>query len=82
MRVLVHCRDEAEAPDRTRDYTDWPVRVWLNEPLGKRAVVDVNRDAELPLYKPLYLDNVPQRDHGYHFEGRRRPGSGSPGDRT
>ena len=82
VRVLVHRRDEEEAPDRTRDYTDCPVRVWLDEPLGERAVVDVDRDAGLPLYKPRYRNNVPQRDHGYHFEGRRRPRSGSPSDRT
>ncbi|MGH7621414.1 MAG: hypothetical protein ACREMU_03660, partial [Gemmatimonadaceae bacterium] len=51
--------------------TDCPVRVWLDEPLGERAVIDFDRDEELPLYKPLYRNNVRQRDHGYHLVDRR-----------
>jgi len=77
VRVLVHCRDEDGAPPcRKRAYTDWPVRVWLDEPLGERAVIDFDRDEELALYKPPYENNVRQRDHGYHDVGRRRHAKG------
>jgi hypothetical protein len=76
VRVLVCCRDaDDEDEDRTsrhREYTDCPVRVWLKQPLGERAVIDVDSDTELPLYVPRYLDNVCQPDHGYHPANRRR----------
>lgn len=52
---------------------DCPVRVWLERPLGKRAVIDVDSDGELPLYTPAYLNNVPQADHGYRPVNRRPP---------
>jgi hypothetical protein len=53
VRVLVHCRDEDDAAAcRSRDYMDCPVRVELDEPLGERAVIDFDRDEELPLYTP------------------------------
>ncbi len=55
---------------------DCPVRVWLDEPLGERAVIDFDRDEELEFCVPPYLDNVPQDDHGYHCVGRRRPSAG------
>jgi hypothetical protein len=73
VRVIV-CYDPEhdEAPARSRKYVDWPVRVWLERPLGDRAVIDVDRDEELPLYTPAYLDNVPQSDHGYRPAGRRQ----------
>jgi hypothetical protein len=73
VRVLV-CYEEAddEAHSRSRDYVDCPVRVWLERPLGERAVIDVDSDEELPLFIPAYLDNVPQPDHGYHPVTRRR----------
>lgn len=73
VRVLVCCRDDDD-DDRTgrdREYTDCPVRIWLKQPLGDRAVIDVDSDDELPLYVPRYLDNVPQPDHGYHPANRR-----------
>jgi hypothetical protein len=79
VRVLAHCCDEDDAPARrSRDYIDCPVRVELDEPLGERAVIDFDCDEELPLYKPLYLNNVRQRDHGYHFVGRRDTSGGQP----
>jgi hypothetical protein len=73
VRVVV-CVDEdidAEAPS-SREYLDCPVRVWLEQPLGERAVIDVDSDEELPLYTPLYIDNVIQPDHGYRLVHRRR----------
>ena len=80
VRVLVHCADEDYVPThRSRDYLDCPVRVELDEPLGERAVIDFDLDEELPLYKPLYLNSVPQRDHGYHYVGRRGASGGQPG---
>ena len=73
---MCRCDDDADdADDGTRhyrEYTDCPVRVWLKQPLGERAVIDVNSDEELPLYIPEYLDNVRQPDHGYHPANRRR----------
>ena len=61
VRVLVCCCDDDEDDEgnwRDREYTDCPVRVWLKQPLGERAVIDVDGDEELPLYIPNYLDNV------------------------
>jgi superfamily II DNA or RNA helicase len=57
---------------RPHEYVDCPVRVWLDRPLGERAVIDVDDDEELPLYVPEYLNNVVQPDHGYHPANRRR----------
>jgi hypothetical protein len=73
VRVLV-CYDERDddAPFRAREYTDCPVRVWLEKPLGQRAVIDVDSDEELPLFTPGWIDNVPQPDHGYRPANRRR----------
>jgi hypothetical protein len=73
VRVLVHIRDEDDRRNRiSRDYLDWPVRVWLDSPLGDRTVIDVDDDEELPLFTPEYLNNVPQPDHGYRRVRRRR----------
>lgn len=73
VRVLVHRQDEADASRRRdREYIDCPVRMWLDRPLGERAVIDLDTDEELPLYTPLYLNNVPQHDHGYRPANRRR----------
>lgn len=59
VRVLVHCADEDDVSARPdREYMDCPVRVELDEPLGERAVIDVDRDEELRLYTPEFLDNV------------------------
>ena len=77
VRVLVCYRDDADDDEdgfrgRPREYTDCPVRTWLEQPLGQRAVIDVDSDEELPLYTPHYLNNVPQPDHGYRSANRRR----------
>lgn len=77
VRVLVCCCDDDDDGSNGnwrnyREYTDWPVRVWLKQPLGDRAVIDVDSDEELPLYVAKYLNNVPQPDHGYHPANRRR----------
>jgi hypothetical protein len=80
VRVLVCCCDDRDddGTRREREYTDCPVRVWLERPLGERAVIDVDSDDELPLYIPQYLDNVRQPDHGYHPANRRRPSTAMP----
>ena len=75
VRVLVCYRDDADDEEdfpSPRDYTDCPVRTWLERPLGQRAVIDVDGDEELPLYTPYYLNNVRQPDHGYRSANRRR----------
>ena len=75
VRVLVCCCDDDDDDAgtwRDHEYTDCPVRVWLKQPLGERAVIDVDSDDELPLYIPEYLDNVRQPDHGYYPANRRR----------
>jgi hypothetical protein len=72
VRVLV-CYDDEDGPTTgSGEYMDCPVRVWLSQPLGDRAVIDVDSDEELPVYTPRYLNNVLQRDHGYRPAHRRR----------
>jgi hypothetical protein len=73
VRVLV-CYDERDDPypSRKREYTDCPVRVWLEKPLGQRAVIDVDSDEELPLFTPSWFDGVRQPDAGYRPANRRR----------
>jgi hypothetical protein len=73
VRVLVHCENDSPRRSRDHDYLDCPVRVWLERPLGKRAVIDVDSDEELHLFTPAYLNNVPQADHGYRPVNRRSP---------
>ena len=51
---------------------DCPVRVWLEKPLGERAVIDVDSDQELPLFTPDWFDGVRQPDAGYRPANRRR----------
>jgi hypothetical protein len=72
VRVLL-CFDESreEGGARRCDYVDAPVRVWLERPLGERAVVDVDTNEELALYKPGYLNGIPQPDAGYSPANRR-----------
>ena len=85
VRVMV-CYEEVEDEDeprpRRREYMDCPVRVWLDRPLGERAVIYVDDDEELPLYVPEYLNSVVQPDHGYHPANRRRrrPAASDPAD--
>lgn len=69
VRVLV-CY--GERPSGRREYTDCPVRVWLEKPLGQRAVIDVDSDEELPLFTPSWFDGVRQADAGYRPANRRR----------
>jgi hypothetical protein len=72
VRVLVcRCDEDDESPTAFREYHDWPARVWLERPLGDRAVIDVDTDEELQIFTPLYLDNVVQPDHGYRAANRR-----------
>jgi hypothetical protein len=73
VRVLVcydEHDDEAYGPDR--EYVDCPVRVWLDRPLGERAVIDHDTDEELPIYVPEYVNGVRRPDHGYHPANRRK----------
>ncbi len=49
----------------SREYMDCPVRVWLEKPLGQRAVLDVDKDEELPLFTPSWIDGIPDCDAGY-----------------
>jgi hypothetical protein len=72
VRVLVARRERRAATTRDLDYVDCPVRVWLERPLGTRAVIDVDSDEELPLFLPKWVNNVPQADHGYRPANRRR----------
>src|ERR1700759_2099982 len=73
VRVLVcGCAADDDDDGTWREYTDCPVRLWLKQPLGERAVIDVDSDEELPLYIPMYVDNVRRSDHGYHPANRRR----------
>jgi hypothetical protein len=51
VRVIV-CYDESEPLRRVRDWTNCPVRIWLEQPLGARTVIDVDTHQELPLYIP------------------------------
>jgi hypothetical protein len=71
VRVFV-CGDLERSASGPHEYTDCPVRVWLDEPLGERAVIDVDSDEELPLFIPSRVNNVPAPDHGYHAVNRRR----------
>ena len=69
VRVLV-CYDERSS--RPREYMDCPVRVWLEKPLGHRAVIDVDSDEELPLFTPSWFNGVRQPDAGYRPANRRQ----------
>ncbi|HET8980787.1 MAG TPA: hypothetical protein VFN87_21725 [Solirubrobacteraceae bacterium] len=72
VRVLVHRRDDhGRGRPRPRPHVDCPVRVWLERPLGDRAVINADTDQELLYYVPAYVDDVPRADHGYHW-GRPR----------
>lgn len=49
-------------------------------PLDERVVIDMDSDEELPLYTPMYMNNVLRPDHGDRPAARRRrtPGVGTP----
>jgi hypothetical protein len=83
VRVAVcYDEDEDDVRPRRREYVDCPVRVWLDRPLGDRAVIDVDDDEELPLCVPEYLNNIVQVDHGYRPANRRRRRPEAPDDAT
>lgn len=71
VRVVVCYDPDDEERRRQREYLDWPVRTWLDQPLGDRAVIDVDSDEELPLFTPHYVNNIVQPDHGYRPANRR-----------
>jgi hypothetical protein len=77
VRVVVCCYDEDdESALADREYLDWPVRVWLERPLGQRAVIDTDTDEKLPLFiPPDYLNDAPQPGTGYRPANPRRRGS-------
>ena len=72
VRVLLHRSEERRLRAADREYLDSPVRVSLARPLGERAVIDMDSEKELPLYTPMYMNNVLQPDHGYRPAARRR----------
>lgn len=51
VRVLV-CWEDAVAHIHDHDYTDWPVHVDLEQPLGDRTVVEVDDEQVLPRLVP------------------------------
>jgi hypothetical protein len=60
VRLLV-CLDldrerHRRADSSDRFGTDCPCRVWLDAPLGERAVIDIDTDEELPLFIPRWGD--------------------------
>ena len=63
--VLIHCDGNGDGRLSSHDHADCAVRVWLDAPVGERAVIDVDSNEELPLYTPMHLNNVHQADHGY-----------------
>lgn len=78
VRVLV-CNDESrdDGPLASRESTDAPVRVWLEQPLGDRAVIDEDSDEELDLFTFSWDENNdPLPDHGYRPANRRRHRTG------
>jgi hypothetical protein len=80
VRVFVHVDGAEEGEDRDLPYTSCPVRVWLDEPLGERAVIDVDTDEELPLFM-LWTDDDGQLRTDYVPVTRRKSskaGAGRP----
>lgn len=72
VRVLVCYGEDDQQLSRDREYLDCSVRTWLEQPLGERAVIDVDSGEGLPLYTSLYLNNLIQPNHGYRLVNRRR----------
>ena len=72
--VLIHCEGNGDGRFPSHHHTDCPVCVWLDTPLGERAVIDVDSNEKLPLYTPMYLNNEPQADHGYRPANRHHEG--------
>lgn len=72
VRVILCAEEERYlASRRERHYTDCPVRVWLNDRLGDRAVIDVDSDEQLDEYRPYIVGHNRQPDGGYHRSNRR-----------
>jgi hypothetical protein len=74
--LVITCYEEEEPehelPAPLGERLDCPVRVWLDRPLGDRAVINVDTDKELDLYTPAYGNGMRQHDHGYRPANRRR----------
>ena len=60
VRVLV-CFDEEEDAF-PREFVDWPVRTWLDHPLGNRTVVDIDSNEALPLFSLEHLSHPTTTD--------------------
>ena len=58
VRVLVCVDRESDSVMGPREYVDWPVRVWLERPLGGRVVIDVDTGRELPLRIPRHIHAI------------------------
>lgn len=52
---------ERDASGWRSDETDCPCRVWLDEPLGEKVVIDVDSGEPLPLFIPRRSDDEPSR---------------------
>ena len=62
VRVLVCLDEEADALPPPRKFVVWPVRVWLERPLGSRPVVDVDSNEALPLFSLEHLSHPTTTD--------------------
>lgn len=72
VRVLLCApEDRFFATRNDRHYTECPVRVWLEDRLGDRAVIDIDTDKELDEYRPRIVGTSRQPDGGYHPSNRR-----------
>jgi hypothetical protein len=71
VRVVI-CYDEPpeDRPLRARPFTNCPVRVWLEHPLGQRAVIDVDSDVELDEF--CWLKDGAEPKACYRPANRRR----------
>jgi hypothetical protein len=65
--MTTHSRTTTKHRPSARTLTARFVSGW-----SEGAVIDVDTGEELPLYTPLYVNNVRQPDHGYRPANRRR----------
>lgn len=52
VRLLVCYDEDCLESWADREYTDCPVHVYLDQPLGDRTVIDVQTDEPVPLFVP------------------------------